>query len=1161
MATPQSFVEAEEKLLVDWDEQRVFQRSLEQRAKAPVFSFYDGPPFANGLPHYGHMLASVIKDTVTRYWTMRGYAVARTFGWDCHGLPVENEVEQQLGIKTKGGIEQLAATPAESIAQFNAACRTSVFRYQGEWRSFMRRIGRWADHANEYATLDNGYISSVWWAFSELHRKGLVYQDYRVSPYCTRCGTPLSNFEVNQGYKTVKDPAVFVKFRAVGDSDNKIIFDKPTFFVAWTTTPWTLPGNVALAVHPDVTYVAVEVGEEFLWLAKDRAASVVPGASIVAEASGSVLVGTSYQPLFDVPALRSATSYKLQAALFVTISDGSGIVHTAVMYGEDDFNLGKQVGLPQHHTVDAEGKFTADVPNWQGSYIKDPATNDAIISDLRSRNLLLGEPELTEHEYPFCYRCDSPLIYYALSSWFIKVTNIRDQLVAANKDVRWVPEHVKEGRFGKWLEGARDWAVSRSRYWGAPLPIWQCKDCQATKVVSDQTELAAYASGRNTFFLLRHGEAENNVSQTLASEREGEKYGLTELGKQQAAGAVEQLKTALANAGKTASDIRLVVSPIRRTQETAAIIQSALGLTVEQVVTDARLREIELASFDGKGYGEYEATREAGGAADVEQPGAIVRRVQECVAELNSRAAGVVYVLVTHGDPIWLLERALAGEPPVFTHQLTNGKIVAPEGYPEKAHLRSVTIPWIDLHRPYIDEVTFPCACGSTMQRVPEVFDCWFESGSMPYAQYGAHTRDTADELVSNKLIPADFIAEGLDQTRGWFYTLHVLAVALFNGSPAYRNVVVNGLILAADGKKLSKRLKNYTPPSELFSKWGVDPVRYFLLSSTAMGEDYRFSDEAVQQTFRQVVQLLWNVTEFYQLYRPADQSAPQLLSELKLVHVLDRWLADRLEAAIAEVTQAMDQYDLTRASRQLGLLVNDISTWYVRRSRERMKTGDAVSVLQGALYQVAIISAPFLPFIADRVYHAVGGAKDSVHLEDWITVEKVPSEALDSMEQVRAVAEVVHSLRSAAKIKLRQPLASVCITDMSLDGEHQQLLTEEVNVETVSPERGAGEWVEAKLGSATVALRIDMNDDLRARGLLREFTRQVNSLRREQGLTIHDKVKMVVAAPAELRALLAPYENVLQAAVQASSIDWNGSGKGVDVEIGDSKVNVELAK
>jgi isoleucyl-tRNA synthetase len=497
------------------------------------------------------------------------------------------------------------------------------------------------------------------------------------------------------------------------------------------------------------------------------------------------------------------------------------------MYGEDDFNLGKQVGLPQHHTVDAEGKITADVPQFAGKFVK--AADPEIVADLQSRNLLVGEPALAEHEYPFCYRCDSPLIYYALSSWFIKVTSIKDQLVAANKSVAWVPAHVKEGRFGKWLEGARDWAVSRSRYWGAPLPIWQCADCHATKVVSNPAELADGASERNHFFAVRHGEAENNKLQVLACELEGPEYGLTSRGQEQASAAGEQLKAELAKLGKSKADVRLVSSPFRRTQETAAAIQAALGLDSSQVSVDARLREFDCASFDGRSYAEYEAARAAGETGGTEQPDRIAARVRELATELNSGHTGLVYILVSHGDPIWQMEQAALGKEIVHSHRLDGDQVIAAPSYPKNCEVRPIVVPWIDLHRPYIDEVAFTCSCGKTMQRIPDVFDCWFESGSMPYAQYSTHSRAAADELLARKLIPADFIAEGLDQTRGWFYTLHVLAVALFRGSPAFKNVVVNGLVLASDGKKLSKRLSNYTPPQDLIAKWGVDPIHYFI--------------------------------------------------------------------------------------------------------------------------------------------------------------------------------------------------------------------------------------------------------------------------------------------------------------------------------------------
>lgn len=1209
MATPESFVKAEEQLLELWEQNHIFKRSVLQRQEAPAFSFFDGPPFANGLPHYGHMLASVLKDTVTRYWTMRGFKVERTFGWDCHGLPVETEVEKQLKIKSKSQIEKLDSTPALSIAKFGQLCRASVFKYQQEWRDFLNRIGRWADHDNEYATLDNEYTASVWWAFGELYKQGLVYQDYRVSPYCPRCGTPLSNFEVNQGYKLTKDPAIFIKFKLREKLDPTIwgqrVVGKDAYMLAWTTTPWTLPGNVALAVDSKAKYVAIQqVGAkgDILVFAKDRYSAVSnlqsdyqwgisPLDDQTPEVSGKNFLELQYEPLFDVKSLQSETSHCIYSADFVTMEEGTGVVHTAVMYGEDDFNLGKQVGLPQHHTVDSEGKFTADVPQWQGKFVKD--VDREIIADLKSRGLLLGEAETIEHEYPFCYRCDSPLLYYALSSWFIKVTAIKDRLIEANnkelltdaggqthEGIRWVPAHLRDGRFGKWLEGARDWAISRNRYWGAPLPIWQCDQCQELKVVSQQAELADQVRVRNTFFIMRHGEAENNVIRILSAAKEGGKYGLTQLGQEQIKQTAVKLQEELKRLNKKTDQVIIVTSPIRRTHESADILAKELKLAKDQVIIDERLTEMRLGSFEGRTYDEYEQAKARGDIMDSESPMAIARRMQAAVIDYNSRNTGKVYILVSHGDPIWLLQQQLKGLAVKPSHSSVGSRIVIPEDYPHKGEYNRLEIPWLDLHRPYIDEIIFTCQCGGTMRRVSEVFDCWFESGSMPYAQYGVQSGAAAQELVKNKIIPADFIAEGLDQTRGWFYTLHVLSVALFN-EPAYKNVVVNGLILAADGKKLSKRLQNYTPPADLFAKWGVDPVRYFLLASTQIGEDYRFSDEGVQHTFRQVIQLLWNIVEFYKLYAPTSIQPLNISSAQELfesaTHPVDKWMMARVSLTIVETTHYMNQFELTKAARQISALIDDTSTWFVRRSRERIKSGDkqALTVLRWALHQLAIITAPFTPFLAERVYAAVDGSQDSVHLADWPTVEmdinsklKQTGEAdpmmvvLGQMAQVRELAESIHALRAQANIKLRQPLAEVIITGTQLLPEYAAVLAEEVNVIEVKCEvkRGAGEWLELSLPQGIkVELRTDLTLELEAAGLVREFTRQINNLRKEQGLTVKDKITLQLKGSDKFKQIIAAAQDKVMEATLTASLEWSDKVIGSELEVGEEKVAVKI--
>lgn len=1202
MALPNSFAESEQELLKFWAENKIFERSIKQRDSAPCFSFYDGPPFANGLPHYGHMLASVIKDSVTRYWTMRGFKVERTFGWDCHGLPVENEVEKELKLKSKSQIEKLKDTPQLSIAEFNRLCRISVFRYQKEWRSFLERIGRWADHSNEYATLNNEYISSVWWAFSELYKKGLVYQDYRVSPYCPRCGTPLSNFEVNQGYKTVKDPAVFIKLKLKAKLDSKVWgeISELVYMVAWTTTPWTLPGNVALAVHPDIDYVGVKDSNGNVLIVAEsrlpalRAHDSTLGEVVTKPVNGEALVGYEYEPLFDIKPLQSAKSYKIYPAEFVTTEDGTGVVHTAVMYGEDDFVLGKKVGLPQYHTVDTEGHLTKDVAQFAGMFVKD--ADPLIIEDLKTRGLLVGETELAEHEYPFCYRCDSPLLYYALTSWFVKVTSIKDELIEANNSlsltdagglrhdgIRWLPAHLKEGRFGNWLEGARDWAVSRNRYWGAPLPIWQCEKCHKLKVVGQQNEIAPFAGQRNTFFVLRHGQAENNVKEILASEHEGEKYGLTELGRQKAKEAALKLQTELKTLNKDKSEVIILTSPIRRAHETAEIVSKELGLTASQLITEEHLREMFFGPMDGHAYQEYETERKNGAVDGVEIAPVIAKRMSQVTAEYNSQTQGKVYVIVSHGDPIWLLAKAAADEVITESHYTDGSEVRTPVDYPVKGELKAITIPWIDLHRPYIDEVMFECECGGVMKRVAEVFDCWFESGSMPYAQYGVHSKEAAKGLVDKGLIPADFIAEGLDQTRGWFYTLHVLSVALFN-RPAYKNVVVNGLILASDGKKLSKRLRNYTPPEELFAKWGVDPVRYFLLSSTAMGEDYRFSDEAVQQTFRQVSQLLWNVVEFYKLYSIAPASSDDSTTQESFdsaEHCLDKWILARLASTTAEITYWMEQFDLTRGTRPIASLINDLSTWYIRRSRDRMKSGDqqTIRVLPHVLKQLSIIMAPFMPFIADRVYKEVGGSKASVHLEDWPKITNLSAElkrsgetdamtaVLGQMALVRDLAEAVHALRSTAGLKLRQPLAAVLVSGSQLEQGYRQVLAEEVNVEEVGVQekvndKGEGQWVESELPQKIkVCLRTDITPQLRAAGLVRELVRQINNLRKESQLTVQDKVSLKVKTDDELKKVITEAQEKIMSATQVTNFEWSDQVNGSELEVGEYKIQIELIR
>jgi len=954
----------EEELIKYWEKNKIFEKSLEQRQKAPTFSFYDGPPFASGSPHYGHILASALKDTVTRYWTMRGYKVERTVGWDCHGLPVENLIEKEKGIKSKKDILALGKTETESITIFNNACRDSVFKCKDEWQETFRRIARWADFSVQYATLDNKYIETVWWAFKQLYEKDLVYKDYRVSPYCPRCGTPLSNFEVNQNYQKAKDPSIYFRLKIKG-KDNE-------YFLVWTTTPWTLPANVALAVGAEIDYVKVKSGNDFYYLAKNRLPAAAKylkleneGDDVIHEIlKGSDLLGWEYEPLYTfMPVDKKA--YYVIGADYVSTDDGTGIVHIAPAFGVEDMEVGKKNDLPVLMTVDAEGKFIPEIKTWAGVFVK---TADAgIMEDLKSRGVLLSEVnEKIEHEYPFCWRCDSPLIYFALDAWYVSVTKIQEDLVKNNvtkelidpngnkhNGIRWVPDHLKTGRFGKWLEGARDWNLSRNRFWGAPIPVWICESCGAKKVVGSMAEL-----------------------------------------------------------------------------------------------------ETELE----------------------------------------------------------------------------------------------------DLHRPYIDNVKFKCQCGGEMKRVPEVFDCWFESGSMPYAQYH-YPFENKEKFEAG--FPADFIAEGLDQTRGWFYTLHVLATALFN-QPAFKNVIVNGLILAADGKKLSKRLKNFTEPNILFDKVGVDAVRYYLLTSTPMGEDSRLDDRLVEETMRKTVMLLNNIYSFYALYEKTVEFDKELDIK-KISNVLDRWILAKLNLLIKEMTEQMDVFDLTKAGRPILDFIDEFSTWYLRRSRDRFKGDDledkkqALATMYNVLLNLTKVCAPFLPFASDDLYQKLGGEKLSVHLADWPSFASTSSATegegliIDEMILVRRIIEAGLAARAAAGVKVRQPLSSYSTSlTKKLAPELLDLIKDELNVKEVK-------FGEDKLDT-------EMTEDLKLEGNARELIRQINAQRKEAGLSIGDLVELVYATDSKELALT--IEKFGEEIKKATLLKSFSVGKAdIEVEINGQKILIKLIK
>ncbi|QQG52646.1 MAG: isoleucine--tRNA ligase [Candidatus Falkowbacteria bacterium] len=947
--TKSPYVSMEEEALAFWNNSKIFEKSLAQEAPKGDYVFYDGPPFATGTPHYGHLVASIMKDVVPRYFTMNGYHVERKWGWDCHGLPIENIVEKELGTKQKKDIEELG------VGKFNDICRSKVMTYAGEWEKVINRLGRWVDMKNSYRTMDLNFMESVWWVFKELWDKDLIYQDYRSMHICPRCETTLSQSEVTEGYRDIKDLSAIAKFELV---------DEPgTFILAWTTTPWTLIGNVALAVGQEIEYVKIKMDDVQYIVAKERLATIIfPGYSIVNVSSeknevlarkgsndsdetydikiinGNELVGKSYKPLFsyyasDTKLANHDNGWKIYAGDFVTTTDGTGVVHIAPAFGEDDMNLGKANNLPFVQHVGMDGIFKPEVTDFPGMHVKpigDHTTTDIEIIKYLAKNGLLFHKEKYEHSYPHCWRCDTPLINYATSSWFVSVSKIKDGLLESAKKINWFPEHIKEGRFGNWLEGARDWSISRQRFWASAIPIWEC------------------ACGE--------------------------------------------------------------------------------------------------------------------------------RQVIGSVAELE---------------------------------KLSGQKID-------------------DIHKDKVDGLTFACAkCGGAMKRIPDVLDCWFESGSMPYAQYH-YPFENKEKVEQN--FPAKFIAEGVDQTRAWFYYLHVISGGI-KKSHAFENVIANGIVLAEDGKKMSKRLQNYPDPYLVMEKYGADALRAQLLSSPVMAaENLNFSEKGTEESLRKNIMLLFNVYKFYELYAQENQeiildlSYGDLKNEvLNSDNVLDKWLMLKFNALLAEVGAGMEAYNLPKAVRPITEFIDEFSTWYLRRSRDRFKSDDetdkknALLTTKLIMSELAKVMAPFMPFMAENLWQKLNGldfqnGQASVHLESWPVFLKIEKdETLEKMAMVRRIVEIGLAKRDVAGIKIRQMLNQAIVKgSIDLEEAYQELIKDELNIKSLD--------LAAGFENLEVELDIEITPELRLEGIKRELIRFINLSRKDAGLSLGDKVDVeIISESAEI--------------------------------------------
>lgn len=1151
----------EEEILDFWLKNKIFEKSEEKGAPNGDFVFYDGPPFANGLPHYGHLLAGTIKDAIPRYKTMQGYSVRRKWGWDCHGLPVENLIEKQLKLKSKKDIEEIG------VDVFNAAAQKDVLKYADEWRKIVPRMGRFVDMDDDYRTMDANYTESVWWVFSELNKKGLVTEGFKSMHLCPRCGTTLSNFEVAQGYADIKDFSVTVKL--------KLVEEKNTFLLAWTTTPWTLPGNMAAAVNKDEDYVSAELEDgSIVILGKERVENVlikkdVPH-QIVREFKGKELVGKSYKPPFPYYEKKAfdnkENAWKVWHADYVSQEDGTGLVHIAPAFGAEDMDLASEHCIPLMHHVGLDGRFTDDVTDFKGLLVKpkdnkekgvDHTDTDVEIIKKLAHNGILFQKEKIEHSYPHCWRCNTPLLNYATSSWFVTVPDIKEKLIAANQTVNWIPHDIKDGRFGKWLEGVRDWAVSRARYWGAPLPVWKhpkTGECTFISSVEDLKSLTAKSG--NTYNIMRHGESVLNTKETLNAEFDIEN-GLTPEGKKQVEKVIKELKN---------KNIDLIFhSPLQRVRETAEMIREGLGLKSNQMTMEGRLKEISVGEFEGKKVSEYLAQYKTGvDRLTITPKGGenwtdVKRRVSEFMYEIEDVHKDKNILIISHNGVMQMLQAGALG-----LDDRSAGKHIEEDTLDlvnaEVREINFVKLPHnekyeLDLHRPYIDEIELE-KDGVILKRIPDVFDCWFESGAMPYAQmhYPFENKDIFDP-TKNVGFPADFIAEGLDQTRGWFYSSLVLSVALFGKSP-YKNVIVNGLALAEDGKKMSKSLQNYPDPMNVADIYGVDALRLYLLSSPIVrAEDLNFSEKGVQEVMRKNIGRLSNVLSFYELYK--DEVTHEVNDDSE--NMLDQWILARLHEMNTTITKGMEQYELDRATRPISGFIDDLSTWYVRRSRDRYKGDDqndkalALGTTKYVLIETAKLIAPFMPFYADYLYKSLEDNKESVHLESWPKGKKVDKKILEEMKDIREIVSLGLEQRDVIGVKVRQPLQTISFEEKDFTDKEaaHAIIMDEINVKGV---------LHTISHAGTVVLNETLTPELIQEGNYRDLLRHVQALRKKEKLQPSDMVLLKVGTDKAGKELIDEFENELKKIAGLKDIVFEDGG-GETLSVGESKFTLNIVK
>ena len=1147
------FLKEEEKILKFWEDHQVFKKSLDKNKKRRVFVFYEGPPTANGRPGIHHILVRSFKDAICRFKTMEGFYVERKAGWDTHGLPVEIEVEKEIGVRSKKDIEKYG------IDRFNQKCKRSVWKYKEEWENLTRRIGFWLDIKNPYITYTPEYIETLFLIIKKFYQKGLLYEDKKIVPWCPRCQTSLSSHEVAQGYKRIKEPAIYVKFEILDLKKFKIQnSNSKIYFLVWTTTPWTLPANIALAINPEIAYVLVELkspklpqkNERYI-LARARLKQVFPegGYEILKEFKGRELKGLKYKPLYSLDPKRYQTDafYRVLPGDFVSVDEGTGIVHIAPAFGEDDFNLIKKEKIISTNeipvTVEKEGTMEKGIIG-EGKFVKE--ADPLIIEDLRKRTLLFKE-ELYEHDYPFCWRCKTPLLYYLYPCWFVRVSRVRKKLIENNEKINWIPSYLKHGRFGNFLKQVQDWNFSRERYWGTPLPVWRCEKCGKIEVIGSRRDLRKQKFSNNRYFLLRHGLAENNVKGIVSDEPD--KYPLTALGKIQAKRAAKKLK-------KEGIDI-ILSSDISRCKETAKIIGKELNIKPQFF---KELREIKLGVFNGHSVFEYRRffyekgerfynfykrgirerkfyKKPEGGETWQE----LKMRMYNFLKKIDKKYQNKKILIISHEDPLVCLQIANEG---ILNQEYEKTRLIKKNiSQGEYLEMKLNVFPYndsgeLDFHRPYIDEVEFFCPkCQGKMKRVNQVVDCWFDSGAMPIAQNPKDWILENDKLqIPKSKFPADFICEAVDQTRGWFYTLLAVSTLLGFGPP-YKNVISLGLVLDEKGEKMSKSRGNVVNPWEMINRYGADALRWYFYTINQPGEPKLFKEKDIKRGFNKFILTFYNSFLFYKTY--AYKAKPKDYKP-KVTSVLDKWILSRLEGLILEVKDCLDRFDIVSSTRAIErFTLEDLSNWYIRRSRSRfqMKSKQRIKeklkdlkraseTLGFILLELSKLCASFIPFLSETIYQGLIREKGrSVHLEDFPKIRKklIDRDLEEKMTRIREIVRMGLLERKKAGIKVRQPLSAFKVrnSDIEIQNELLNLIKEELNVKKVILEKGKGEL--------KVELDTKITPELKKEGILREVIRTIQEMRKDGKLTKEDEIKIFFDFPKDLAEIVRENEKFIR--------------------------------